>query len=280
MTGRFLVAILCWMGAATLAATAAPRGNRMADDSVEIAYGPDPAQMLDLYRAGGPGPHRLVLFVHGGGWVAGNQHPGGRRLAATLNRAGYTLASVGYRLVPHTDVAGSVSDVARAAAFLLRDAASYGIDPAHFALMGHSSGAHLVALLGTDQSYLRNAGVDPAKLETVITLDGVFDVPANITHYPTETRKEVFGADPAVWTRYSPVSHLDGMQSHPEFCLMHEDTNPRFVEQEQLFETALRQHGEKVEAATAPGLKHAELMKLFDSNEPMAMFTLNCLAKS
>jgi acetyl esterase/lipase len=258
---------------------AAARGGLM-NDSTELAYGSDPAQQIDLYPAPGAGPHRLVLFIHGGGWVAGNQHPGGRRLAETLNQAGFTLASVGYRLVPETDVAGSVSDVAHAAGYLLSQAGRFNLDPNHFAIMGHSSGAHMAALLGTDQSYLQNAGVNPAHLTTVIALDGVFDVTANLTDYPTDTRREVFGADPALWKRYSPVDHLDGMQAHPEFCLLHEDTVPRFVEQEELFEKALRSHGETVRTEVAPGLKHAQLMSLFDSNEPMAMFTLKCLAEA
>ena len=37
---------------------------------------------------------------------------------------------------------------------------------------------------------------------------------------------------------------LAGMSAHPTFCVLHEDTNPRFVEQESIFESALRQHGE------------------------------------
>ncbi len=245
--------------------------------TTSISYGPSPAQQLDFYPAPGTRPHRLVLFLHGGSWTGGNQHPGGRRLAATLNQAGYSLASVGYRLVPETDVGGAVTDAAQAAAYLLGHADQFGLDPNRFAVMGHSSGAHMAALLGTDQSYLRRAGVDPAKLYTVIALDGVFDVAVNVTHFPSETRREVFGSDPALWHRYSPVDHVKEMGAHPEFCLLNEDTNPRFVEQEHLFETVLRSHGEKVRTEVAPGLKHAQLMSLFETDQPMAMFTLACL---
>ncbi len=278
MSFRLHAMLICALAACLpVASGAAPRG--MMNQTTDIAYGPDPAEKLDFYPASGPGPHRLVLFLHGGGWVGGNQHPGGRRLAATLNQAGYSLASVGYRLVPETDVGGAVTDAAQAAAYLLGHAAQFGLDPDHFAVMGHSSGAHMAALLGTDQTYLRRAGVDPAKLTTVIALDGVFDVVANVTHYPTETRREVFGTDPALWHRYSPVDHVGEMRAHPEFCLLNENTNPRFVEQEHLFEAVLRSHGEAVRTEVAPGLKHAQLMSLFDTDQPMAMFTLACLNK-
>ena len=244
-----------------------------------VAYGADPEQILDVYPAQQPGPHRLVVFVHGGGWVMGGKQ-GGHKIAGPLNQAGYTVASIGYRLVPHTDVAGSVQDVARATSYLLHHASAFGIDPHRFALMGHSSGAHIVALLGTDQRYLLQAGVNIHDLSAVITLDGVFDVTVNLSRHPNETRVEVFGADPAAWTRYSPVSYVGTMQAHPAFCLLHEDTNQRFIEQAQSFETVLRQHNETLLTKVVPGLKHGELMGLFDSNAPMASFTLDCLAKT
>ena len=244
-----------------------------------VAYGPDPQQVLDLYPAPQPGPHRLVVFVHGGGWMTGNKQ-GGHKIAGPLNQAGYTVASVGYRLVPHTDVAGSVQDVAQATGYLLHHAADFSIDPHRFALMGHSSGAHLVALLGTDQRYLQQAGVDPKELSAVITLDGVFDLQSNLTRHPNETRQEVFGTDPALWARLSPVNYVATMGAHPTFCLLHEDTNRRFVEQAESFQTVLQQHHEAVLTKVAPGLKHGELMGLFESDAPMAPFTLECLAKT
>ena len=250
-----------------------------AAEYADVAYGSDPEQKMDIYPAPQPGPHRLVVFVHGGGWVMGGKQ-GGHKIAGPLNRAGYTVASIGYRLIPQTDVAGSVTDVAHATAYLLGHAATFQIDPHRFALMGHSSGAHLVALLGTDQHYLSEAGVDPAQLSAVITLDGVFDVTSNLSRHPSETREEVFGTNPADWARLSPISYVQTMQAHPAFCLLHEDTNHRFVEQAESFETVLRQHKETVLTRLAPGLKHGELMSLFDTDAPMAPFTLECLAKT
>jgi arylformamidase len=259
-----------------VSATAAPPPGRQND----IPYGSDPEQVLDLYTPATPGPHKLVLFLHGGGWVKGAKGVG-RKIAIPLTAAGYALASANYRLVPETDVAGAVSDAAQAVGFLLSHAAQFGLDPNRFAIMGHSSGAHMAALLGTDQSYLKRAGVDPAKLAAVITLDGVFDVKANLTHFPSETRQEVFGTDPKRWDYYSPVARMTGMQSHPEFCVVHEDTNPRFIEQEGLYEDALRQHGEHLTTETAHGLSHAQLVQEFDNPAaPMAAFVLGCLKQN
>ncbi len=264
-----------WLNGATAAPAPYPPPNVQRN----IAYGPDPAQSLDLYPAA-PGAHPLVIYVHGGGWVGGNKG-GGRRIALALNAAGYTVASIGYRLVPQSDVAGAMQDLAQATAYLQAHALQLGIVPAHFAVMGHSSGAHMAALLGTDQSYLRRAGVDPAKLAVVITLDGVYDIKTNVTHYPSSTRTEVFGMDPQDWARYSPIDHIADMTSHPLFCPLHEDHVQRFVEQAAEFEAALTQHKEHFVSAVAPGLNHGQLVGEFDNPaEPMQAFTLECLKKA
>ena len=243
-----------------------------------ISYGSDPEQQIDLYHPPVAGPAKLVVFLHGGGWVGG--HKGvGRRIAPALVAQGYAVASIGYRLYPQASPQVAVQDAANGIAYLLHNAARFGIDPSRFAIIGHSSGAHMVALLGTDDGYLTRAGVDPRTLAAVITLDGVFDVRANLTDYPSEQREAVFGNDPAAWKRVSPVDLLGSMSAHPRFCLVHEDTNPRFIEQETLFEAALKQRGESVQAVTAHGLTHGDLVSRFgDPGAPMAAFALACLA--
>ncbi len=244
----------------------------------DVPYGNDPAQRLDVYHPASSTPARLVVFIHGGGWVGGRKSAG-RRIAPPLVAQGYAVASIGYRLFPQTSAAGEVGDAAEAIAYLLHNAQRFGLDPGGFAVIGHSSGAHMAALLGTDASYLRHAGADPAKLRAVITLDGVFDLRANITHYPNPREDQVFGTDPAAWARLSPVDLIGGMSTHPRFCLVHEDRVPRFIEQESLFEAALRKHGETVQAVVAPGLSHVQLVGKFgDAGQPMAAFALGCLS--
>jgi arylformamidase len=242
-----------------------------------IAYGADPAQTLDLRTPAKPGPHRLVVFLHGGGWTAGTKAVGGR-IAPPLLQAGYAVASVEYRKVPQTGPAGALSDAAHAVAYLLAHARQYDLYPDRFALLGHSSGAHMVALLATDPAYLRNAGVDPAHLAAAITLDGVFNVTANLTNYPSEQRFAAFGNDPVTWKHYSPTDLLATSGMHPQFCVLHEDRNQRFVEQAGLFEAALRRANTPFSSTIVHGYKHGQLAQQFaDPNTPMAPFVLGCL---
>jgi acetyl esterase/lipase len=268
------------MGGAQAAAPQKGAGPARDADQTNISYGPAAQQDLDLYLPAGRGPHRLVVFAHGGAWENGGKGPG-RFVAPALTKAGYALASVNYRTVPAVTAAQSVTDVAAAAAFLLKNAAHYGIDPQGFVMAGHSSGGHIAGLIGTDPAYLTSVGLAPADLRAVLTLDGVFDITANLTHYPNDERFEVFGHDPTVWRAFSPTEKAATMTTHPRFCVAHEDTNPRLLEQSQLFITALHRHGQTVEALTAPGLTHADMVRLFsDPAQPIGAFAIGCLARA
>jgi arylformamidase len=274
---RATLTLLFVLGAQPAFAGKGADGPARDPDQYSVPYGADPHQVLDLYLSHAPGPHRLVVFAHGGGFEHGGKGPG-RFLAPALNDAGYVLASVNYREVPAVDVAQSVGDVAQAAAFLLRHAAYYHIDPHGFAVAGHSSGAHIAALLGTDPAYMQRAGIDPGSVRAVLALDGVYDVTANLTEYPTAQRFAVFGHDPANWRAFSPTEIVRATPMHPRFCVAHEDTKARQLEQANLFIAALRAHGAALETLNAPGFTHSEMAKLFsDRKQPVGPFAIACL---
>ena len=88
-----------------------------------------------------------VLFVHGGGFRAGNREsylPQAARLAAR----GYITATASYRLAPRNQYPAAVEDVKAAIRFLRANAAKYNIDSDHIGAMGGSAGGHLVLMLG------------------------------------------------------------------------------------------------------------------------------------
>ncbi|AHE57086.1 alpha/beta hydrolase [Sphingomonas sanxanigenens] len=177
---------------------------------VERAYGSDPRQRLDFYPAeGGDAP--LIVFVHGGGWSAGDKRMASGEKPDHFVARGFAFASVNYRLVPDVGVADQAADVASAIAWLQREAPRLGVDPRRIVLMGHSAGAHLAALIATDPAYLRDAG---ARFETVrgaILLDGAgYDIAERMRDAgPFERRlyERAFGTDPAQWRQLSPATH-------------------------------------------------------------------------
>ena len=176
-----------------------------------LTYGPEPRQGVELFTRG-RGRSPLIVYLHGGGWSEGSPKSGSRGLQADhFTGRGYAYATVGYRFVPEVTLEEQLSDVARAIAFLRRQR---GVDPNHVILIGHSSGGHLAALLGTDPSYLRAATVPFEALRAVILLDpAVLNVPPVMTSQgePTIERffRPAFGNDPARQSALSPLRHSE-----------------------------------------------------------------------
>jgi arylformamidase len=188
-------------------AQALPAGTQVRRDA---AYGAHRLQTLDVYRAspattGQP----VIVMVHGGGWMAGDKlSPGvvGAKAARWLPR-GFVLVSVNYRMLPDFDVRAQGDDVAAAVAYVQEHAAAWGGDPRRVLLMGHSAGAHLVALVSADPARWSALGLRPW-LGTV-ALDGAgLDVEAVMRKPHYRLLDRAFGEDPAYWRAVSPAAAL------------------------------------------------------------------------
>lgn len=241
-----------------------------------IAYGKDPLQVLDLWlpkasKAKAP----LVLYVHGGGWKRGSKDSAtGRAKPVHYPAQGYAFVSINYRLVPAATVEQQAADVAGALAALLSRADALGIDRTKVVLMGHSAGAHLVALIGTDERYLRGAGLSFADVDGVISNDGAaYDVPAQMQdggRFMADTYVQAFGTDPARQRALSPTLQATA-PNVPRFLMLHVQRADG-VKQAEALAAALRKAGTGVEVASFPGngLKgHTEInRKLGESAYP------------
>jgi acetyl esterase/lipase len=216
-----------------------------------LSYGSDPLQVLDFYKAQGANrPTPLVVFVHGGGWKRGSKdNAASRHAPAHFTGLGYAYASIDYRLVPSATVEQQAEDIALALRALLDRAGTLGIDRSRIVIMGHSAGAHLVALVGTDEQYLRRAGLSFADLDGVIPNDGAaYDVPRQIAaggRFMNDTYVQAFGTDQVRQKALSPF-HQAASPNAPAFLLIHVQREDG-IEQNKALETALRRAGTKVE---------------------------------
>lgn len=103
---------------------------------------------LDLYlpdKAEAPTP--LIIFIHGGGWAAGDKRNVPSN-GAEFVRNGYAVACVQYRLSGEAIFPAAIQDCKSAVRWLRANAQKYNLDPERFAAWGNSAGGHLVALLG------------------------------------------------------------------------------------------------------------------------------------
>lgn len=184
-----------------------PAGARVLRD---IAYGGHAQQRYDVYLPPSPQRAPILVVVHGGGWRRGTKdHPGlmPNKAAYWLPR-GHVLVSVEYRLLPDAKPLQQAEDVARAVAAIQRAAPGWGGDPSRMVLMGHSAGAHLVALLAAKPAMLAAAGASRPK--GAVSLDSAaMDVPAMmaIPRIP-KLYHDAFGTDRDGWIAASPYHHL------------------------------------------------------------------------
>ncbi|MBG0818759.1 alpha/beta hydrolase [Planomonospora sp. ID82291] len=120
--------------------------TRSAAAPVEVAYGRDPAQRMDVTAGRGVKPG--VFIVHGGWWSGGDKSDL-RSGAATFAAAGYAVFNVNYRLTGVAHWPAQRDDVAAAITYARAHAASYGFDPSRWLLVGFSAGGHLAASIGS-----------------------------------------------------------------------------------------------------------------------------------
>jgi len=151
---------------------------------------------LDLYLPRDKKDFPVLVFVHGGSWRTGDRSVY-KALGDRFARAGIGVAIPSYRLMPQNPHPAQIEDVAAAFAWVARNIAQRGGDPARIYLSGHSAGAHLVALLALDEKYLKKFDLDHTAIHGVIAMSGVYDV----------DNLDTFLAD-GVKHDASPVSHV------------------------------------------------------------------------
>ena len=125
---------------------------------------------------------------------------------------GIGAAVISYRLTPTVQHPGHIKDVARAFVWLHENIKKYGGRPDELFVCGHSAGGHLVALLATDESYLKAEGLALSDIKGVMPISGVYVIPDNFFN-------AVFGKEPsyvaALCTIEDPAGADAGTQPVP-----------------------------------------------------------------
>jgi acetyl esterase/lipase len=142
----------------------------------DLAYGDDPLQRLDVYLpdAHSDSPRPLIVFWHGGRWEFGDKKDY-RFVGAALAELGYVVVVANYRMYPDVKMPGFMDDAARAALWAQAHTKEFNADPARFYLMGHSSGAHMGALLTLDPRYFLAHAATVPPIAGFIGLSGPYD---------------------------------------------------------------------------------------------------------
>lgn len=253
------------------------------EPSATVVYGPHPSQFLEVFRPAGPGPHPVVVLIHGGFW----RLPWGlelmRPLARDLASRGYAAVNLEYRRLGEAGGGwpGTCEDVVDAVRALADPdrRLRLGLDPARgIGLVGHSAGGHLALwaasrLGGASRSPAGAAGLPIA---VVVSQAGVADLRAAVRDRLDEENGkppaalEFVGAppadtepDPAAEDDYALVSPIELLPLGPRVrqLVLHGDVDNRVPQQQSLdYVAAARQSGDDVEFVPFTGMGHFELI--------------------
>ena len=231
-----------------------------------VAYGPAERNLLDVFTpaarpAGKSMP--VVVFVHGGAFVAGNRRSGPGspfydNVMLWATHHGMVGVNMTYRLAPQDPWPAGPQDIAQALHWVQDNIGRHGGDPAHVFLFGHSAGAsHVAAYVAKPEFHAAESGLAGAML-----LSGVYRVtPELVAQSPTYPA--YFGNDSA---RYLERSSLDGLIAcgTPLWVGQAELDPPQFRAQAELLRQGLRAAGRPF--ATATFAAHSHMSEAYSIN--------------
>ena len=234
----------------------------------DLEYTPPPGVVsdlakLDILRVDDGQTRPLVLLVHGGSWASGDKAGFESKVAPWWVEQGYVAAPVNFRLAsrmrqtPVVKPSDQVRDLAAALSWLMKHADTYKIATDKIIVLGYSSGAHLVALLGTDERFLRDVGMNEAQIAAVISLDvHVYDVPfalnlmeGSVVENNIPIILHLFGETEMEQLTSSPIQYVDGWAAKSLIVSVDADPNVEGThgyivsETAKRYTTALREAG-------------------------------------
>lgn len=128
-------------------------GHPVAD--ARISYGNDPLQFVELRLPEGPGPHPVIILIHGGCWLSKFDIAHAGKLARAFAGNGIASWALEYRRVGNEGGGwpGTFQDIVRGSDTLLEYADKYQLDLSNVIAAGHSAGGQLVQWLAARKQY-------------------------------------------------------------------------------------------------------------------------------
>lgn len=144
---------------------------------LDLAYGTDPKQRLDIYLPKGKVANAPVfLFVHGGGFREGDKAHYGSVAEPFVKRGVITVAT-SYRLTGNgAHYPDQPDDIKNAVKWIFDNIEQYGGSPDNIFVAGHSAGAVLTADIGVSRAWLTEMGMPKGILKGIAPISGPYDI--------------------------------------------------------------------------------------------------------
>lgn len=147
-----------------------------------ISYGSDPSQFGELYLPEKPGPHPVVVLIHGGCWLAEYGLNLMGQMAAALKEEGIAVWNLEYRRLGNGGGwTETFEDVALGTDFLQTIAPEFNLDLSRLVTVGHSAGGHLALWLAARRNLPETSPLyveedEGVRVHGVVSLAGIPDL--------------------------------------------------------------------------------------------------------
>lgn len=205
-----------------------PAADAIKPNHADVKYGPAERNVLDFYQAKSDKPTPLVIYIHGGGFVAGNKSVNPAQVKA-FHDAGISLASIHYRFVDGKEIIfpAPQHDGARAVQFLRSKAKEWSIDPKRVACFGGSAGAGISMWIGFHEDLADPKSDDPIKREsTRIQAIGTFG--GQSTYDPIKIKELIGGRaweHPSIFKVYGVATAEEALHPTPEKQKLYDESS-------------------------------------------------------
>lgn len=174
--------VLAWFVAGLFLASATARSaGRPAPplprpDHENVVYGPYERNVMDVWLARSERPTPVVIYIHGGGFRAGDKRSIGAGTVEDYRHRGWSVAAINYRFTDTAPAPAAYLDCGRALQFLRFKAREWNLDKRRIASTGGSAGAGTSLWLAFHDDLADPQSADPVAREstrlTCVALDG------------------------------------------------------------------------------------------------------------
>lgn len=223
---------------------------RIACPPLQIAYGPGPREVMDLFQAGPGAP--VAVFLHGGYWQALDKD-WFSGLAPALLAHGVSLAIPSYDLCPTVRL-GTILGQVRVACEAIRERTANR--PVVF---GHSAGGHMAACM-----------LSEGRAAAALALSGVFDlaplIQTSLNAALDLDEREAAALSPIHW----PVPNGSTPGGTVLDCIVGADESAEFLRQSRMMADHWASNGVETRYEALPGLNHFTVLDpLFDKESAL-----------
>ncbi|MBS0208303.1 MAG: alpha/beta hydrolase [Planctomycetes bacterium] len=224
-----IAALLCASPASAQTKASAKRADAAKPTFANVPYGPAERNVLDFWQAPSDMPTPLIVYIHGGGFVAGDKSSIAPGMVQAATRGGISIAAINYRFVNGKEVIFPAPqlDGARAVQFLRSKASDWNIDPKRVACYGGSAGAGISMWIGFHDDLADLRGSDPVlRQSTRITAIGTMGGQA--MYDPIKIKELVGGRaweHPSIFKVYGVTSAEEALHPTPEKQKLYDESS-------------------------------------------------------